>query len=33
MIQKLVKYLRNVGIDTIYIPRKDNNLLIDLALK
>ncbi|KRX02977.1 WD40-repeat-containing domain [Pseudocohnilembus persalinus] len=31
MLYKLVKYLRNVGIDTAYIKNVDKNLLIDLS--
>ena len=32
MLFKLVKFLRNVGIDTAYLAHTDANLLIDLAL-
>ncbi len=32
MLFKLVKYLRNIGVDTAYISQKDPNLLIDLSL-
>ena len=32
MLFKLVKFLRNVGIDTAYLAHSDANLLIDLAL-
>lgn len=33
MLFKLVKYLRNVGIDTAYIKHTDKNLLVDLSLQ
>lgn len=32
MLFKLVKYLRNVGIDTAYVKNPDKNLLVDLSL-
>jgi uncharacterized protein with PIN domain len=33
MLFKLVKYLRNIGIDTEFCGEKDNKMLMDKALK